>query len=186
MMAEVAPTAITEQTQPESDKIVFYGQRRNMAMGVAMLGGGAAAFVAGLTYTFFAEAIAWTFVLWGIFFLYGDLLLATRRLELTDDAMKIVIPLRPWGRSRTWAWKDISRMNVLVHRRDLDQESAIIQIYHQYPGEIALEREDTNYDPGLAQLIMERAHLKPDGQEQVVDLANLPLGQEMLFGWKKR
>ena len=129
---------------------------------------------------------AWTFVLWGIFFLYGDLLLATRRLELTDDAMKIVIPLRPWGRSRTWAWKDISRMNVLVHRRDLDQESAIIQIYHQYPGEIALEREDTNYDPGLAQLIMERAHLKPDGQEQVVDLANLPLGQEMLFGWKKR
>ena len=78
-MTELAETVSTEQVPTESDKIVFYGQRRNMAMGVAMLGGGAAAFVAGLTSTFFAEAIAWTFVLWGVFFLYGDLLLATRR-----------------------------------------------------------------------------------------------------------
>ena len=183
-MAELAETVSTEQVPTESDKIVFYGQRRNMAMGVAMLGGGAAAFVAGLTSTFFAEAIAWTFVLWGVFFLYGDLLLATRRLELTDDALKIVIPLRPWGRSRTWEWKDISRMDILVHRRDLKQDAAVLQIYHQFPGEITLEREDTNHDPALAQLIIERARLKPDGQG--VDLSNLPLGQENAFGWKKK
>ena len=185
-MAELAETVSTEQAHTESDKIVFYGQRRNMAMGVAMLGGGAAAFVAGLTSTFFAEAIAWTFVLWGVFFLYGDLLLATRRLELTDDALKIVIPLRPWGRSRTWEWKDISRMDVSVHRRDLKQDAAVLRIHHQFPGEITLEREDTNYDPGLAQLIIERARLKPDGQAPVVDLANLPLGQETMFVWKKK
>lgn len=185
-MAEIADAVITERAQPEPNTITFYGQRRNMAMGAAMLGGGVAAFVAGLTTTFFAEAIAWTFILWGAFFLYGDLLLATRRLELTDEALKIVIPLRPWGRSRTWAWKDISRMDVLVHRRDLKQDSATIQIHHVYPGEIALEREDTNYDPALAQLIIERARLKADGQDGALDLTNLPLGQERQFTWKKK
>ena len=185
-MAEMAETGITEQAQPEANKFVFYGPRRNMAMGVAMLGGGIAAFAAGLTTTFFAEAIAWTFVLWGAFFLYGDLLLANRRLELTDDNLKIVIPLRPWGQSRTWAWKDINRMDIVLHRRDLTQETATLQIHHQYPGEIALEREDANYDPALARLIIERARLKPDGQDQAVDLTSLPLGQERIFTWKRK
>ena len=59
-MAEIADAVLTEQTQPEPNTITFYGQPRNMAMGAAMLGGGIAAFVAGLTTTFFAEAIAWT------------------------------------------------------------------------------------------------------------------------------
>lgn len=185
-MAEMVQTVTTEQIEPATDTIVFYGQRRNMAMGIAMLGGGSAAFIAGLTTTFFAEAIAWTFVLWGIFFLYGDLLLATRRLELTDASLKIVIPLRPWGRTRTWEWKDISRMDILVHRRDLVQDSATVQIYHQFPGEISLEREDTNYDPALVQLVLERAHLKPDGAGHPVDLSRLPLGQDKLIGWKRR
>lgn len=88
-----------------------------------------------LTSTFFAELIAGRLYSGACFFLYGDLLLATRRLERTDDAMKIVIPLRPWGRSRTWEWKDISRMDVSVHRRDLKQDAAVLQIYHQFPGE---------------------------------------------------
>jgi hypothetical protein len=63
---------------------------------------------------------------------------------------------------------------------------ADIRIHHQYPGEIALEREDTNFDPALAQLIIERARLKPDGQVQAMELTNLPLGQEKMFTWKKK
>ena len=186
-MAEMVQTAATEQVeQATDDKIVFYGQRRNMAMGIAMLGGGAAAFVAGLTTTFFAEAMAWTFILWGIFFLYGDLLLATRRFEVTDKDLQIIIPLRPWGRTRTWEWKDVNRLNVVMHRRDLKQDSSTIQVYHQFPGEIALEREDTNYDPGLVQLILDRAQLKADGDGHPLDLTNLPLGQDKIVSWKKR
>lgn len=185
-MAELAETALAEQVQPASDKIVFYGPRRNMAMGIAMLGGGLAAFVSGLTATFFTQAITWTFMLWGVFFLYGDLLLSTRRLELTEDALTIHVPLRPWTRSRTWKWTEVTRMDIVVRRRDLAQNTAMLQIFHQFPNDIALEREDTNYDPALAQLIIERARLKPDGQAQPVDLTDLPLGTDENFSWKKK
>lgn len=181
-----APRAANQVAgQVADDSIVFGGEPRNMAMGIAMLAAGAGAFVLGLTNTFFAQAIAITFACWGLLFLYNDLLLSTRRFTVTDEGLKIDIPMRPWSRSRLWAWKDVSRMDIVTYRRDIDQENSTLQIHHQYPGEIALDREDRSYDPELAQLIIERAGLKPDKSVGGIDLANLPAGRDAMYTWKK-
>ncbi|MCB0065659.1 MAG: hypothetical protein H6640_04800 [Caldilineaceae bacterium] len=185
-MAEVVEsTNVPATSAPASDVIVFGGETRNMAMGIAMLGGGIAAFVAGLTHTFFAEAMAWTFIAWGAFFLYGDLLLATRRFIISDEGLEIKIPFRFWTRDKKWAWKDVNRMDVKIDRRNTRATDSELQVHHQFPGEIALDREDRNFDPELAMLIIERAGLKPDGAAAGVDLANLPLGKSTILTWKK-
>ena len=171
--------------QAAKNEIAFGGETRNMAMGVAMVGAGLGAYVTGLTHSFFAQAIATTFILWGILFLYNDLLLTTRRFTITDAGLKIDVPMRLWSRSRLWEWKDISRLDVVTYRRDIDIKNSTIQVHHQYPGEISLDREDRAYDAALAQLIIERAGLKPDKGTAGVDLANLPAGQDATYTWKK-
>ena len=95
-----------------------------MAMGIAMLGAGAGAFVLGLTHTFFAQAIAITFIFWGLLLLYNDLLLSTRRFTITDEGLKIDVPMRLWNRSRTWEWNDISRLDVVTYSRDINTKNA--------------------------------------------------------------
>jgi hypothetical protein len=185
-MANVAESAeAVVQAEPVDNVIVFGGQRRNMAMGVAMLGAGLAAFVAGLAHSFFAQAMAWVFVAWGIFFLYGDLLLSTRRFEVRDDTLTVDIPMRFWSRKRVWAWKDVSRMDIIVHGRDINVDNAELHVHHQYPGEIHLDREDRNYDPLLARLIIERAKLKPAAESVSLNLDELPLGKDRMYTWKK-
>lgn len=165
--------------------IVFEGEKRNMAMGVAMMAAGASAFVLGLTTTFFGQAIAITFILWGLFFLYTDLLLSTRRYIVRDNALEIDVPMRPWSRSRVWEWQNISRVDIVTYRRDIDPENSMIQIHHQYPGEITLDREDRNFDPSLARLVIERAKLKPAAEAAKVDLNKLPTGADATYIWKK-
>jgi hypothetical protein len=167
------------------DVVIFRGVRRNMAMGVVMMAAGVAAFIAGLTHTFFAGAIAWTFILWGLFFLWGDLLETTRSFKLTPEGLTIDMPLRLWSRHKTWAWQDISRFTILIRRRDNQPEDVRMQVYHQYPNELALDREDTTYQPELALLIIQRAKLKPDGDAAKVDLTDLPFGQPVEFVWKR-
>jgi hypothetical protein len=177
--------AMEHDALADQNDFVFGGETRNMAMGVAMLGAGAGAFVLGLTHTFFAQAIAVTFVFWGLFFLYNDLLMSTRRFTVTDAGLKIDVPMRLWSRSRLWEWKDINRLDVVTYRRDIDPQNSSIQVHHQYPGEIALDREDRNYDPALVRLIVERAGLKPDKSNTVANLASLPTGKDATYTWKK-
>ncbi len=185
-MAETAEsTNLPVQSALARDVIVFGGETRNMAMGIAMLGGGLAAFIAGLTRTFFAEAMAWTFIAWGAFFLYSDLLLATRRFILSDEGLDIKIPFRFWSRDKKWAWKNINRMDIKVDRRSTHAKDCELQVHHQYPGEITLDREDRNFDAELAMLIIARAGLRPHGEAVGVDLANLPFGKSVTLTWKK-
>jgi hypothetical protein len=171
--------------QAAQNALVFGGESRNMAMGIAMLVAGAGAFVLGLTHTFFAQAIAITFVFWGILLLYNDLLVSTRRFTITDQGLKIDVPMRLWNRSRLWEWKDISRLDVVSYSRDINTKNAVVQVHHQYPGDIALEREDRNFDPELAQLIIARAQLKPAKETAGVDLGDLPTGIDATYTWKK-
>lgn len=189
-MAELVESAGAAVEQPASsgqaeDKIVFGGEPRNMAMGVAMLFAGIGAFVVGLTKTFFGESIAILFIFWGLLFVYGDLLLSTRKFIVDEDGLTIDVPMRLWSRKRFWAWKDINRVDVITHKRDIRVDNATLQIHHQYPGEIALEREDRNYSPELTQLIIERAKLKPDAATAGVDLSNLPAAIDATYTWKK-
>ena len=184
-MADSAQTTLSEPIAPARPAIVFSGETRNMAMGIALLGGGIAAFIAGLTHTFFAEALAWTFIAWGAFFLYGDLLLATRRFIITDESLEVRIPFRLWSRSKSWAWKNIYRLDVVIDRRSTHAKDTAIHIYHQLPGEVSIDREDSNFDPELAALVIEHARLKPDGEAAGVDLNNLPLGASKTLTWKR-
>jgi hypothetical protein len=186
-MADATETTLAGAAEllPSQHEIVFGGETRNMAIGMSMVGGGLAAFVAGLTHTFFAEATAWTFVAWGLLFLYGDLLLSTRRFIVADTELKIQIPLRPWGGRKQWAWTHIYRMDVVMDRRNTHRSDCQIQIYHQLPGEITIEREDRDFDPELAALVIERAHLKPESKAARLDLNNLPFGQSAVFTWKR-
>ncbi len=186
-MAEMAEEAraVVEAPAQADDDIVFGGEPRNMAMGIAMLLAGGGAFITGLTRTFFAEAMAITFVFWGLFFVYGDLLLTTRKFIVGEEGLTIDVPMRPWSRKKVWAWKDINRVDVVTHRRDLREEMATLQVHHQFPGEISLDREDRNFNSELAQLIIERAKLKPDAATAKFDLSNLPAGQDATYTWKK-
>ena len=61
----------------------------------------------------------------------------------------------------------------------------MVQVHHQYPGDIALEREDRNFDPELAYLIIDRAKLKPTKETAGLDLGNLPTGIDATYTWKK-
>ena len=184
-MAEATEISTVGAEPQAQNAIVFGGETRNMAMGIAMLGGGAAAFVAGLTHTFFAEATAWTFIAWGVLFLYGDLLLMTRRFIVTDEQLEISIPFRFWSRHKVWDWKNVYRMDVVLDRRNTHPKDCQIQVYHQFPGEIAIDREDRDFDPELVALIIEHARLKPDGDAVGVDLSNLPFGKSAVLTWKR-
>ncbi len=187
--ARVAPATAEqpagEQATAPQEGLVFGGETRNMAMGVAMLAAGGGAFVLGLTHTFFAQAIAIVFVFWGFFFVYSDLLLSTRRFIVSARGLQIDIPLRLWGRSRFWEWADISRLDIVTYRRDIDQSSAVLQLHHRYPQEIALEREDRSFEPELAQLIIQHATLKPDAAAATLDFGDLPIGSDATYTWKK-
>lgn len=183
-MAELVDSTSAAEV-PADDVIVFGGAKRNFAMGIAMFGAGFAAFVASLTATFFVRAIASVFIAWGLFFIYTDLLISTRRFELRPDTLTVRVPFRLWNRNKVWAWKDITRLEIVIHRRDIEAASAMLRIHHQYPGSLSLEREDRNYDPELAYLVVQRAKLRPDGAGHPVDYSSLPLGEDQIIAWKK-
>ena len=179
-MADIATTTETVTTPSEQ---VYGGLQRTMAMGVAMLIAGFGAFVGGLTTTFFAEAMAWTFVIWGALFLYGDLLEGSRKFIVTDAGLRIEVPLRPWGREKLWAWKDINRVEVIIKRRDTHIDDVVMVVQHVYPGEISIDREDRNFNADLVRTIIERAKLRPDGA--VAGLDTLSFGKEATYAWKR-
>jgi hypothetical protein len=175
-MAEVAVAdpIQSESSAPEANAIVFQGKGKNMAVAVTMFATAALAFSMNLTETYFAEAIAWTFVIWGALLLYGNLIDTNQAYEVTDDALIVRNPVRFLQATKVWPWQNIQRMDVVVKRADAEYQDAIIQIHYQEPGEIVIEREDRLYDPELARLIIERAKLAPAAGNSLTDLTKLP------------
>ena len=84
-----------------------------------------------------------------------------------------------------WAWKDVTRLDIVVERRDNRAESAQIRVHHQFPGEVQLGREDRSFEPELVRLIIDRAKLKPEATSAKIDLYSLPLNEDVTFTWKK-
>jgi len=187
-MAEVYGAVNTpienNSTSAANNKLIFEGTPRTLVVGVAMLATGALAFSMDLTHTFFAEAMAWTFVLWGALFLYGNLLDIYQTYEVTDTALIMKNPLRPWGATKVWDWAHLHRLDVVVKRTEAQLDDAVMQIYYTPEGEIVIEREDRAYDPELARLIIERAGLKATAPENPKDLTQLPAGKRTYF-WNK-
>ncbi len=157
-----------------SDNRIFTGSQRNSAIAVAMFATAALAFSMNLTHTFFATAMAWTFVLWGGLLLYSNLLDVYQTYELTDSALHITNALRPWGAVKQWDYGHIHRLDLIVKRVDAEAADAIMQVYYTPEGEITIEREDRAYNPELARLIIERAGLKATDKGNPNNMAQLP------------
>ena len=172
-MAEVA-AASAAPSLSDSNAIVFQGRPKSMAVAVAMFATAALAFSMNLTHTFFAEAMAWTFVIWGALLLFGNLVEMYQAYVVTDDALIIRNPVRFLQAKKVWKWQNIQRLDVVVKRADAEYQDAIIQIHYQEPGEIVIEREDRTYNPELARLVIERAGLSPTGDHALSDLTQLP------------
>jgi hypothetical protein len=130
-----------------------------------------------LTDVFFAEATAWTFVLWGLLFLYIGLMDLYQTYEVTDEALIIRNPMRPWAATKVFDWPHIHRLDIKVKRSEAEFEDAELQVYYTPEGEITIEREDRAYNPDLAWLIVNRADLKQTSPDNPADFTKLPKGK---------
>lgn len=185
----VADHPITTETTNETpveekNKIIFTGTHRNMAVGVAMFATATLAFSMDLTHTFFARATAWTFVLWGLLFIYGSLLDVYQSYEVREDALVIRNPIRFLLPTKVWAWENIQRVDLVVRRNDAEYQDTTLKVYYQEPGELTIEREDRVYDPELARLIIENAGLQPVDKKNPTNLVQLPKAKATYI-WNK-
>lgn len=170
----IETTTTNEPVASKSNRLIFTGSHRNMAVGVAMFATALLAFSMDLTHTFFAEATAWTFVLWGLLFIYGSLLDVYQSYEVTDAALRISNPVRFLLPNKVWQWDNVNRLDVTVKRTDAEYQDATIKVYYQEPGELTIEREDRVYDPELVRLIIEHAGLLPVDKKNPANLTELP------------
>lgn len=186
-MADVAEATTTPAEEPKetSESIKFGGTTHNLVPGMAMLLASIAAYFMGMTQYFFVEAIAWVFMIWGALLIYAGLIDIYETFEVTDDALVIRDVMRPWNSRKEWDWAHIDRLTVLVNKRDTQLTQAKMQIYFTPEGELGLEREDRAFDPRLAELIVERAGLKPAGPDNPASMDELPLEQNAEFTWRR-
>ena len=174
----------TGDNPPANPSIIFGGTTQNFVPGIALLFAGIMAFSMGLTDVFFAEATAWTFIIWGALFVYGGLLDINNVYEVTDEALIIRNPFKIWSVRRTWDWGRVNRLDVVVKRADGGKHNIIMQTYYTPEGELALDREDRPYDAALAALIVERAGLKPADKETPKDVTKIPTNAKATFTWR--
>lgn len=168
----------------DTDRIVFRGSPRNMVVGITLLLSGIAAFVMGMTDVFFAEAMAWTFIIWGALFLFADLIDYTGTWTVTPEALEINAALRFWQPRKPWTWAHINRLDIIVKRADAKPEDIEMQIYFTPPGDSVLEREDRVYSPQLAQLILAHTGLKPTHASNPSNLEDVPAGKAQ-YVWNR-
>ena len=184
-MADAASITTPPAGNQSDQQYVFRGTPRNMVPGIALLFAGILAFTMGMTDVFFAEAIAWVFTIWGALLIYSALLDVYNTYIVTDQALLIKNPLRFWEANKTWHWGNINRMDIVVQRPDARPDvDVMLQVYFTPTGELTLEREDRPYDPRLAEIIIERAVLKPAGKDVPRNLHDLPK-QKAVYTWNR-
>jgi hypothetical protein len=164
--------------------LVFTGSSNNLVPGVGLLFAGILAFTMNMTDVFFAEAISWTFAIWGLLMIYAGLVDINETYEVTDDALIIRNVMRPWAPRKTFDWGRVTRMDVVVKRNEAREEDVVMQVYYQPQGEIAQERRDRTYNPTLAAAVIEHAALNPADKNTPKDVTRIPRGQKATFTWK--
>lgn len=173
-MADVAQSALPSSPVKTEDGLTFAGTPRNLATGVALILGGGLSFTMGMTNVFFARAVAWTFVAWGLLFIYNALIEMYQTYKVTDEALIIDTPWRPVERHKVFDWPHLHRVDVFVKRNEPKPEDIVMQIYHTPAGDTVLDREDRRFDPQLAQFILNRAKLKSTDAAASTDMSQLP------------
>lgn len=187
MAAESAASesSYTGQLDPTDGSTRFTGFRRNMTAAVGLIAGGTLAFTMNLTNTFFATAVAWVFVAWGVFLLYTNLLEIFEVFIVREDALVIRNPYRLWAMTKVWEWTKIERVDIWVRRFDPTLENVYLQVYYNAGDELdpgTVQREDTRFRPELADLIIKRAGLRPEAGNPT-DLDQIPPVQPARYKW---
>jgi hypothetical protein len=186
-MADVAQSAVNPSAAAEANNnaIVFSGNQPNMAAGIALLLAGGLAFTMGMTDVYFARAMAWTFVVWGVLFIYNSLMDVYQTYEVGADNLTIRNPLRPWDLKKVWDWGHIHRLDVIVKRNEPHPEDIVMQVYFTPANEVTvIEREDRQFDAKLAQIIIERSGLKATDKALPADLSQLS-GNKGSYVWNR-
>lgn len=178
-----AETATTENAETES--LSFGGSQRNLVVASTLLLASLAAFTMNMTDTYFAEATAWTFAIWGALLLFSNLLDLYQTYEVRDDGLYIHNQIRFWSLNKLWDWEEVNRLDVLVDRKDTQIDDVMMHVYRAVPGEIVKEREDRTFNARLAQLIIERANLQPVEEINPENLDKLPLNRKATYHWTK-
>jgi len=181
----VADTETKQPADAASEPVIFRGSQRNVVVATGLLLAALMAFSMGLTTTFFAEATAWTFAIWGALLLFSSMLDLYQTYEVHDDALYIHNNVRFWSLNKRWAWDEVNRLDVVVDRTDARLQDAEMQVYHKVEGEIVREREDRTFNPELAQLIIEKAELQPVDDNNPTDLTRLPVNRKATYHWSK-
>ncbi|MEM7127083.1 MAG: hypothetical protein AAF702_12200 [Chloroflexota bacterium] len=174
-----------EEELPPLEPIQFRGVQKNPTIAIALTLAGVMAFSMGMTKTFYADATAWSFVIWGVLLLFSDMLDNYQTYELNNEGIYINNPIRFWYRNKSWKWSDIYRIDVLVGRRDSQPEDADMHVYHVLEGELIKDREDRKLDPAMAQIIIERAELQAVDEDNPPSVAQLPLNQRATYHWTR-
>lgn len=168
-----------------SSALVFNGPKKNLVIGVAMTAAGLMAFSMGMTDTFFIEAMAWTFLIWGVLMVYSNLLEMNETYTLTDENLTVTNPLRFWGAKRIWAWKYVSRVDAIIKRNDPTAEDVKIHVFYtppQQPG--VFNRAGVAFNPALIKAIVSRASLKVEKGSAFANLDVIPQDNPGMYSWK--
>lgn len=184
--AAVEPIAppVTEVTPPPSTSIIYTGSSNNLVPGAALLFAGVMAFSMGMTDVYFAEAMAWTFAIWGVLLIYLGLLEINETYEVTDDALIVRNVMRPWAPRKTFDWPRVTRLDIVVKRAEARDNDIEMQVYYQPQGELANERRDRVYNAALAAAIVERASLSPADRNMPQDVTRIPPREKATYTWK--
>jgi hypothetical protein len=181
----VAPVAPAPEVTIPNSPMIYTGSPNNLVPGIALLIGGLLAFTMNMTDVYFAEAIAWTFVIWGVLLIYIGLLDLYETYEVTDEALIVRNPMRPWAPKKTFDWGRVTRLDVVVKRAGTDDANDVtMHVYYQPEGEIANERRDRTYTPALAATIVERAVLSPADKNTPTDVTRVPRNEKATYTWK--
>jgi hypothetical protein len=172
------------QAYTSKDEQIFRTRPKPIVSALALLLAGVMTFSMGMTRYFFVEAMAWTFLIWGALQLYYHLMDYSTRYKVTEESFNIYTPFIFWNPTRSWDWKYIKRMDVLVGRTEAKPEDVTLQVYYTPQGSTVIHREDIAYDAVLAKTIAEHAGLKPKAGQAMQSFEQIPQSVKGNYSWQ--
>jgi hypothetical protein len=187
-MAELAQAPINQDATPEKDEStrIFRARQKPIVAAAATTIAGLLPFVMGMTdQAFFVEAMAWTFLIWGLLLMYYHLIDYTTTYEVTEDGLILRAPFLPWRMKRVWPWQQINKLELVVGRTEARAEDVEMRIYYKKPDSLVIYREDVYYLlPEFAQEIIQRASLKPKKGQAMQTFETVPQDAKETYVWQ--
>lgn len=187
-MAELAQAPIDQDATPQNGEAapIFRARKKSIVAAAATTIAGLMPFMMGMTeQAFFVEAMAWTFLIWGLLLIYNHLIDYTTTYEVTEEALILKAPFLPWRMKRVWPWAQINKLELVVGRTEARAEDVEMRIYHKKPDSLVIYREDVYYLlPDFAQEITQRAGLKAQKGQAMQNFDSIPQDGKETYVWQ--